>query len=248
MSRVARTCFAREPEVDSKFALAAVLAMGTVGEVFIYVVPILLGSVVDSFALREGTAGIIVAIEIAASAMSAIMFSSLVHRLPIRRVGIICIIIVILGDFTSAFAGPIILFVGLRVIAAFAAGALFALANALVAKTDNPEKAYALLGISVILAATIGFLLLTYAIERYGPQSAFAALAFLSLFGVPFMFWLPRAVIGHVASEGHMPLSSMRTMALSMLLGSFILYVGQNAVWVYVERIGISIGLPMRST
>ncbi len=221
--------------------------MGTVGEVFIYLVPILLGSVVESFVLRDGTAGIVIAIEIGASAVSAILVSSLVSRLRVRAVGIACIVVVILGDFSSSFVDTVEVFVVVRVVAAFGAGALFALANSLAARTRHPEKTYAMLGIAVILAATVGFLILTVAIERFGPQAAFAALAVLSLLGVPFLLWLPveaRMPAGGGKREW-LAIGSFRGMALAMLLGFFILFVGQNAVWVYVERIGMAIGLPL---
>jgi predicted MFS family arabinose efflux permease len=219
--------------------------MGTIGEVFIYLVPVLLGSVVDSFTLQEGTGGIIIALEIGASSLSAIGFSAVFHRLPLRRIGVLAVLIVILCDLTSAFVHTLEVFILLRVLAAFGAGALFAIANALAARTGNPEKTYALIGLVVILAATLGFMLLTYAIQHFGPQFAFAALAALSCLGAPFVWWMPRRLDDTQEASPNLYRLSRQKVAIAMYLGILFLYVGQNAVWVFVERIGGSIGLPL---
>jgi predicted MFS family arabinose efflux permease len=214
-----------------------------VGEVFIYLVPVLLGSVVESFALAEGTAGLIVALEIAASSLAAVACAAFVRRLPIRRAGMLCIALVVAGDLASAFVDELSWFIVLRVVAAFGAGALFAVANALAATTRAPEKTFSLLGMTVILAATFGFMLLTFAIERFGPQAAFAALALLSLLGAPFLAWLPTsAPIDARQASVRFPLTAS---SMSICMAIFLLFVGQNAVWVFVERIGSASGLPL---
>ncbi len=220
--------------------------MGTVGEVFIYLMPVLLGSVADSFSLAEGTAGLLIALEVGASALSAILFSLLIDRWRTRRLGLVCISVVIIGDFTSSIVSAVELFAGLRVITAFGAGALFAIANSLAARARDAHRIYAALGFCVIITATLGFMIITFAIEQFGPQAAFAALAVLTALGLPFFFWLP----DQPASRSGVRFSRIsrpphRGPAIAMCLAIFLLYVGQNAVWAFAERIGAGAGLAL---
>lgn len=222
--------------------------MGTVGEVFIYLVPVVLGSVVESFALSEGTAGLLIALEIAASSAAAVGCATYLNRLPIRQFALVCILVVIIGDFLSSMVQDVGVFVFLRVAAAVGAGALFAIANALAATTQRPEKTFSVMGFTVILAATFGFMGLTYAIEQYGPQAAFAALACLTALGLPFVVWLPKSVSRPLPQKGAADTKQpapLKLQSIAMFGGILLLFVGQYALWVYVERIGSAAGLSL---
>jgi predicted MFS family arabinose efflux permease len=220
--------------------------MGTVGEVFIYLVPVLLGSVVESFAMSDGNAGLLVALEIASSAVAAVTCAALLAHLPIRRFAFISILVVVICDLLSAVVQELSVFVGLRVTAALGAGALFALANALAAKTGRPEKTFSLMGFTVILAATLGFMAMTFAIQSYGPQAAFAALAALTALGLPFLWWLPaEAPRSRAPSGGGLTGVPINRRSVAMFGAMLVLFVGQYALWVYVERIGGGAGLTL---
>jgi len=231
--------------VNSRMALVAIVAAGTVGEVLLYIVPILLGAVVESFEIREGTAGLVMSLEIAVSAGAALIFTSVVHRVPIRQFVILGVFVIFLGDFASAFLPSFSLFVAARVVAALGAGAVFAAANTMAAQRENPEKTFAILSFSVIVAATVGYIAITTAIQNFGPQSSFAALALLSLLALPFLIWFPNQ-LQHEAEAPSLKLGASRRLpAIAALAAIFILFIGQNGLWAYAERIGASLEIPL---
>lgn len=231
--------------VDSGTALIAIVAAGTVGEVLLYIVPILLGAVADSFAVQEGTAGLIMSLEIAVAAGAALALTGVIHRISCKPFAVIAVFIIFAGDLASAFSPSFGLFIVARLVAALGAGAIFAAASAMAAQRKNPEKTFAILSFAVIVAATIGYIAITAAIERFGPQSSFAALALLSLAALPALAWFPNSVRRDVEKKPIKLSRKQSMLALASLGAIFILYIGQNGLWAYVERIGASLEIPL---
>ncbi len=232
--------------INSKIALAALGISDGLGLVMLYVVPLVVGAIVEGFGASDGTSGIVVALEFGAMALASTMVSAKITKLNARLFARIAVIAILLGNILSVmciYNNLFEAFVGVRMFVGLGAGTLLSLAYGLAATTKNPTKSYSFLAGTEITIAFLGLTCAGIAMEKFGPAGAFIALGGLTLFFMPVFIWFPKneSDIAELSDTGKGKFS----MDIKLLLaGAMFFYLALNTVYPFVELIGLEMGLP----
>ena len=236
-------------QVDTKKALAAFIAANCIGVMMMYAIPLVVGSIADAFGVREGTAGIVSALEFGTMAAASLLLSTRFHRLNVRQLALVSVFVVVAGNAASVwtvYKGNWSIFLTLRGLIGLGEGALFAISNGMAAKTSNPERTFSFLAgwevtISLVVIAGIAVLL-----EVMGPGGAYAALAAISLIVSPFLIWFPKGDVKTAEPETGTGkgLGFGRTIVVLFVAYS-VLQLGMSMFWAFTERLGVSLGFPI---
>jgi MFS family permease len=222
-------------------------ALWPVGAVFLcaeaggYLMPLLLGPVVATYGIGEGAAGMVMAAQLGAFAVAAISLSPWLASFSPRRGAALAIAMIVAGDLISAAQPAVWSLVAGRVLAGLGEGIAAAVATAAIARTADPDRAFARVFIAVVLMTLVFFLLLPGVMAGQDARLLFlgmAALPLLALPAIPLLSDTVELAPRHAASVG--PLS-LRAAALCAAIALFS--VSANSYWVYLERIATSIGM-----
>ncbi|MBW2368454.1 MAG: MFS transporter [Deltaproteobacteria bacterium] len=229
--------------INTKKALAALTAADSVGVIMLYVVPIVIGSIADAFGVREGTSGIVTSLEFGTMAAAGIFLSPIFQKLNVRRLALIGISIVLLGNFVTVFCvhgGYLKVFVALRMVVGFAEGSLLAFAYGMAARTRQPERTYSIFVGFEVAFAFLCMMCIGILIEAMGPVGAYIALVAITLLVAPAFLWFPnnRDAVQKKEKEKKTAFSSDVKM---LLIGLAVFMVGCNTLYPFLERIGTAL-------
>lgn len=222
-------------------------ALWPVGAVFLcaeaggYLMPLLLGPVAATYGIGEGAAGMVMAVQLGAFAVAAISLSPWLASFSPRRGAALAIAMIVAGDLLSAAQPAVWSLVAGRVLAGLGEGIAAAVATAAIARTADPDRAFARVFIAVVLMTLVFFLLLPGVMAGQDARLLFLGMAALPLLALPVIPLLSDTVElapRHAASAG--PLS-LRAAALCAAIALFS--VAANSYWVYLERIATAIGM-----
>ena len=231
-------------EPNSRHLTLPIVVTGAVGELLLYVSPLLLGAITEGFGATEGNAGLLVAAELSASALLAFLFARRLSALNARILVVGAVCAMVAADAISAFSSSLIVLIVCRILAGGGSGTLLACANSMAASGRGPQKIFALLTLAAVTGAFIAYWLVPFAIDRFGPRGAFIALATLTAVNLPFAFWFPSKGI-HSETDLKAAATQFGAAGWSLMFAMGVLYLGQNALWAYVERIAHAAGLPL---
>jgi predicted MFS family arabinose efflux permease len=204
--------------------------------------PLLVGAVIDGLGLDARQAGLLGSVEIGAMAAASLLLAPRVGAIPRRRVAIASAAVVIGAHVLSAIPADFALLLSLRLLAGLGEGCIYAIANAVIASSVDPDRLYARVTLVGALAVAALFVAIPYAIEPFAHRGAFGSLAAVALFCVPLLLWLPRSRAGVTRIENPNGVL-LRGPSLAVLASAFVLSVGEGAIWAFVERIGGHVGL-----
>lgn len=223
----------------------AIAVVGALGELILYVGPILLGAAVDGVGFTPGQAGYVVSAEFGASAFAALALSLRKYLPNPRGLAILSTALLVICDGISFVTNSQAVFVLCRVIAALGAGALFAIGSAAAAASPNPQRLYSLMMFTAVFFSSLIYLFSPPSVAEWGPRGPFLLLVMLSLIVIPAVFALPSAIKREVALEKDTkPIAWPASLSL---IAIFMLYAAQSGLWAYVERIGDGAGISLNA-
>ena len=231
----------------------AVVGVKLLGELASVLMPFQIGAYIDGVGLDEVSAGFTGAIETATLAICMILLAWFARGISPRKLAIFGVLFVIVGQFTTAFAGSYPLLIGTRMLAGVGAGfCISATLKTIASYFKEPEVAaghsFAFLNIGVASLLWLAPSLMQ--ISEWPPHvTLFILFGALALLILPIASVLPKWVNGegHVApDEEALSFSNLpwRPVAL-FALAQFFLLIGIGAVWAFLERIGLAIGIPL---
>ena len=204
--------------------------------------PLLVGAVIDGIGFDVRQAGLLGSVEIGAMALASLLLAPRVGSISRRGVALVSAASVAGAHLLSAFPEDFGSLVALRLVAGLGEGCIFATANAVIASSVDPDRLYARVTVVGALAAAGLFVALPHAIELWSQRGAFAALAGVALLCIPLLLLLPASPPAGTRSE-ILGGGILRGPALALLTATFVLSVGEGAIWTFVERIGVRVGL-----
>ena len=206
------------------------------------VMPLWVGAVIDDLHLSEAAAGRIGSFEFMAVAAVSLLVALKIQIFPTRTTAAIGIVLLVLGNFGSAYATGEAGLIAARMLCGLGKGLVVAIAFSLAAGSSRPTRAFALLNIVYALFSTAFYLTVPYAIRWDGASGAFLCMGAVAILGALFMVRFPAERLTSSELTG-LSLKSLPTFGYLAFAALIILWSGHNVIWTFIERIGVRDGM-----
>jgi len=201
--------------------------------------PVVLGAIVDGLGIDEARAGRIASLELGSMALAALVLAPRVSGLSLRALALLAAGIAAAAHTISMLVDGFAALATLRAIAGLAEGALVASGNALIATSVDPDRLAARMQLVAGSAGALLLVILPNVVAVTGHRGAFGVMALIVLACTPLLLWMPRASAARIATV-QLP---ARGRALPVLAAGLILTAGEGAMWAFLERIGVHVGV-----
>jgi predicted MFS family arabinose efflux permease len=227
--------------INSPKAIIGAIGVMVMVPMFFLVMPMYVGALSDDYGFTNAQIGYLISIELGSAALASLTALFWLRQVNWRTVLLVFLILLAAVNVLSIVVGgayeKLLL---IRAVAGFSAGAMMAIALAALGDTQNQDRNFAFgvmgqLGISGCL-----LLVMPYFIGSWGAASVFAVFLVACVIAIPLARWIP--------STGKAPIVARITKRESLLplwglAGSAAIFVGQAAVWAFIERMGSAAGL-----
>ncbi len=229
------------PRLDVR-GLTAAVVIGTLGALTIMVVPGFVMLVGGLSSLDDRQLGYVASWDINASAVAIGLATFVIARWNWRQLALAGLALIVLGSLLTAVNHTYTAIVAARICAGCGEGLAIAVAFAALGSAANPDRAFGIY-LVVGLTASAAILAALPMLERsVGSAAVFQAMGALTLLSTALVVWLPRGASVPV-SQGAGAVGVSKHLAVSGLVGVFLYFIAQGAVWSYFERIAAASGV-----
>ena len=228
-------------EMKSQSSVLVVVVLGTIAPALFLLAPIVVGGLVEERGMTLQTAGYVIAAELTGMALGIIPAAGWLDRIDWRVTARLSLAMLCVGNLLTGVTQSFPLIIVERLLTGFAAGTVSAICAASLAHRPNPGRWYGILVTTQFLFAGLGMWALPHLMSRYGLRATFfflATSAFVLLFLTPYLQRGPDAPAGHATVS-----SASKIATACVVPGVFLYFVGVNGVWIYVDRLGVQVGL-----
>jgi predicted MFS family arabinose efflux permease len=206
------------------------------------VMPLWVGAVLDHYGLSTSAVGTITALEMGTVALVSLAMAVRVQRFrPLASVvvGLACLTI---GNLLSAFVTDAAGLTACRMLVGVGKGIVVTISFSLAAGTRHPTRTFAVLNACYALFSMLFFLTVPPVIAAAGARGVFLLLSAVVLVSALGLVTYPRRRLE--ATELAAPsLTSVERFGLIAFGALIMLWIGHNAIWTFVERLGLRVGL-----
>jgi predicted MFS family arabinose efflux permease len=223
-------------------ALIAAIVLGTVGALTIMVVPGFVMLVGAQTALDDRQLGFVASSDITATAVAIGLTTFLISRLDWRYLALAGLALIVLGNLWTAASVDYSSIVAARICAGTGEGLAIGVSFAALGCSANPDRAF---GIYLVVGLTVSaavLAMLPVLQAMFGSPPVFTGMAVLTLASATLLAWLPRCNPAAVSWNTSGTVFSKR-LAIAGLVGVFLYFIAQGAMWSYFERIGAASGV-----
>jgi MFS transporter, DHA1 family, inner membrane transport protein len=225
---------------DAPISIISYVLTAAVASLMIALGPIIIGAYIDVLGLTEKQAVQIFSTEMAGFSFGGVIVFLLLSRVNWRHIVLGAFTFLILGNFLTLSVDTLQPLLIVRFLSGIGGGTLMSMTVVSIGMTKSPERIYGLWLASQYISSAIAVAIVARLIPEHGlaaPSIIFAILG-LSIIWV-FLHFPERS---EVKSGGSSIAGTRKALILGVLglLGIFVFYGGQAAVWAYVERIGIA--------
>lgn len=224
--------------------------MGAWGNLIFQSAPFLVGSLVDTAGYTEQHAGWIFSGDMAGLALGSIITYLFVNRLDRRYIAATGILILIAGNILALSYHELGVLFPIRVLAGSGSGVLYAISIANLSGTHKTARNFSILLFLILVEGAIEALILPVFSNLAGVNGIFLFFIAAGILALPFTFWLcPHAVekplVGRAidVTKDTEAILLPRYLPVLYLASIVVFTVVIGAVWTYLERAGISIGM-----
>jgi len=222
---------------DRPIAIAAAIAIGSVAVAVFNLQPMYLGALADHLGFSAGQLGLIAGVEVAGSAIAGVAAIFWVRLWNWRRVALIALLTMVIGNIASAFVTDFVTLATIRFCTGLiGAGTAYALSVAALSDTRDVDKNFSITIVAMVSVAIVGFLVLPPYIAELGPQAVFWSLAFIATITLPMIRSLPTKSHKSLADETNHSKSGSTLVWLAVAC-QCVWYMGLGGVWAFVERL-----------
>lgn len=214
--------------------------------------PFEVGVIREALHLSASTTGMLATLELGAYAITNIIVSPLIHRLPIRRFALAGGSVALLATLLTGFTDNIVVFGIARVLAGAGFGCILGAASAAGAAALVPERAYSVgMGVSIIFGIVIPQILAhSMHLAHMGPiallphSGVFLGIACITAPLIPTMLFLPRRTAHPMERKVADPASRASGRAFVAAVAVMIFFsVGAFSMYTFIERKGNALGM-----
>ena len=152
--------------------------IGTISLMPLLILPAMIGVLVDETTLTETQAGLSASIYFLGGAVVALLMALRMHRLDLRRVATIALVLAALGDIASGFvANEMASFMTVRFITGIGTGAAYTATLGAFARLSDVDRGFAMFVTLQFLVSGLGLYLLPVYSSLLGVSGLFVVLA-----------------------------------------------------------------------
>ena len=230
---------------DLRYSLEA-LAGFLIGNLTIFSSPLYIGALMDGLGADERQAGLVCSLEIGAVAVSCVLFSGWLDKLPLRRLGIAGVCLAATGNLLSLSQDALAYLSVLRIFCGIGSGMCLAACSAIISRASDPDRvAGAVVGLNTVLMvmviAAIGFMKQRFMFD--GVTGIYLIVLVLAFFP---LLMLPGTATGtevHAPSKEQFDSRSIFRLGVFGVGLLFIYCVVEGSIWSFSERSGVNLGL-----
>ena len=230
-----------DPEgLPARLGLAVLVSTGYF---YINVGPVIVTGLAFAEAFNNQTAGYVLSVNMYGTAAGGFLIALFVKRLNWRLMAVLSLVGLVIIDCLSAWMDVSETLYPVRFVHGLVGGALFGTAVSVVARTENPERTFALAIFLQLCLAGVWAAILTPLLLGYGVGIVWLSFIFLTvtaLFVVPFLDSYPliEDAAGEVSSKQRAPWRYV----LCALLAIFIFQAAGMSLFAYVLELGFYYG------
>jgi len=220
----------------------------------------LFGPMMSRYERGEIDVGILFTQELTVFAITALIVAGPLSRISRVKAAVAGALLLITVNLISAYTDSFEVVRVTRVLAGFAGGLLSASGTASAASSHNPQRIFAIIGVSWGLIAAVQLAVLPYLTVPYGAEGGYYGMAAASALCLPLLIWLnpPRdyeklqesAIVeqnlsfwGRLTERLGVRDAPNARFAIMAMVGLFIYEIGQGATQVFLEQFGLRTGL-----
>lgn len=230
---------------DLRYSLEA-LAGFLIGNMTIFSSPLYIGALMDGLGADESQAGLVCSLEIGAVAVSCVLFSGWLDKLPLRRLGVAGACLAATGNLLSLSQDALVYLSVLRIFCGIGSGMCLAACSAVISRASDPDRvAGTVVGLNTVLMvmviAAIGFVKQRFMFDGVtGIYLIVLLLAFLPLLMLP-----GTATDTETRAPSKEQFDSRSIFRLGVFgVGLLFIYcVVEGSIWSFSERSGVNLGL-----
>jgi len=230
-----------QPEgLSARLGLAVLVSTGYF---YINVGPVIVTGLTLAEAFNNQTAGYVLSVNMYGTAAGGFLIALIVKRLNWRLMAMVSLVGLVIIDCLAAWLGTSEILYPVRFVHGLIGGALFGTAVSVVARTENPERTFALAIFVQLTLAGVWAAILTPLLVGYGVGIVWLSFIFLTvsaLFVVPFLdsYPLMEDTAGKVTSDQRAPWRYV----LCALLAIFMFQAAGMSLFAYVLELGFHYG------
>jgi DHA1 family inner membrane transport protein len=228
---------------SSPLSIAAYILTAGVAATITNFAPIVIGAYVDILGFTDQRAGYIFSAEMAGFTIGAalvIVLLPLMNWHHIVRLGLVALIG---GNLIAIGLTAYWPMLTIRLLTGVGAGILMAITTVSVGSTRDPDRIFGLWITAQVMPSVLVVPLLPKAILHYGLAAPFMIIAIFGILVFCLYRHFPEKAVAKTKASTVAGTPRALLLGVIGIIGTFIFYGGQSAVWAFVERIGTASGL-----
>jgi len=228
------------PRAPARGLLIAAGSLGLIATLIAAVLPVLVGAWQSELAIDAHEAGYVAAAELFAQVLGTLVFLSIERITAWRWCAGAGLALMVVGNLACAASGQLATLLVSRLIAGTGGGLVRALAMNCLARATNPGRAFAIYASGQVALAASLTAAMPAILASIGLSSAFGVLAGGCAAAALLLPAMPGAMLcgQERPREWGLPGPSIWS-----LVGLFVFFVGQAAVWTYLSPLGAAQGI-----
>lgn len=234
-----------------------VVAAHGIGLLMSMVSPFIIASLVQKssqggFGVSNETAGALITFNLLAVAFATYAVAPFVHRISMRKAAVVAAVLCSIANFLPLVLHPgnVLGMALTRVLSGAGSGVVFATGPATVARSRDPDRAYALVVFTGTVLSAVALAIIPYTVSWMGFRGGFLFIALNMTLMIPFLFLLPGLpAVKEVTAPGAGAEFDWYANAFGVfviLTGMLLLNGGDGQMYYYSEAIGALSGMTLK--
>ena len=245
--------------ITSPLAIVSLAAIGVIGNLAPFIMPVIVGGVVDHLGVSLAEAGYVAFADMFGLGVGALAWSRLISSANWRNYGLFAVLLVVVGNIACTMISALPPLMAARVVVGLGSGLLLAIGNSGLTMTRDPDRTIGIVTVVAMLSASLALFAFPLLVAAQGVDAMFyamaaaTALAGLGVFGMPQRSPKAADSTGAVKSDLEtaagttISRTTMTRTGVTSLVGVFLFFVGAIIFWVYVERLGNDAGFSVET-
>jgi MFS family permease len=219
--------------------LAAAIGLSVAGIAAFSILPVMIGAIADAQGLGASEAGLIAAADLLGFALASLWAGLWTPGFAGRQVASVGLLAALIGNVLSLREPGFELLLAVRLLSGFGGGLAYSVAMSTLARSARPDRDFGLMVAAQIIYQVVALFALPRLVTAHGSDAVFLVLA--ATVGGSSLALLSTGLVTRRAEAGAQ--LAFRSAAWLALAAMALFSLNLGALWTYVERIGVRVGL-----